>query len=291
MVKEVETLLKEEIVADKITPKTCYYWRFNLYHRYLHAMVIVSFLGLVATGMPLKFSYAPWAIWLSHFIGGFQVAGLFHRFFAVITFLYFGMHLAYLAYRLLVKKETSLFWGPTSMVPQPRDFREMYQHFRWFLGMGPRPYFGRFTYWEKFDYWAVFWGIAIIGTSGLFLWFPAFFAHFFPGWAFNIALIIHSEEALLAAAFIFTVHFYNSHLRVERFPFDPVIFTGRITEEELKEERPAEYERLLKEEGGLENYRAEPPPLWLRNFSWIVGMTALVFGLTLICLILIALFL
>lgn len=291
MVRKAEILRKEKMIAEEILTKTYYYWRIDLYHRYLHAMVIVSFLGLVATGMPLKFSHAPWAIWLSHFIGGFQVAGLFHRFFALITFLYFGMHLSYLAYRLLVQKETGLFWGPTSMVPQPRDLIEMYQHFRWFFGIGPRPRFARFTYWEKFDYWAVFWGIAIIGTSGLFLWFPTFFARFFPGWVFNIALIIHSDEALLAAAFIFTVHFYNSHLRLERFPFDPVIFTGRITEHELKEERPAEYERLLREKGGLESYRAEPPPLWLRNFSWIAGMTALVFGLILVCLILIALLL
>ena len=289
MARRLEIMPKEERVVQEVPTKPCYYWRISLYNRYLHAMVIVSFLGLVATGMPLKFSYAPWAIWLSHFIGGFQVAGVFHRFFAIITFLYFGMHIGYLAYRLLVQKETTLFWGPTSMVPQPRDIVEMYRHFRWFFGLGPRPRFGRFTYWEKFDYWAVFWGIAVIGTSGLFLWFPTFFARFFPGWVFNIALIIHSDEALLAAAFIFTVHFYNSHLRLERFPFDPVIFTGRITEHEMKEERPAEYERLLKEEKGLEGYRAEPPPLWLQNFSWVVGITALVLGLIFICLILIAL--
>ena len=31
-----------------------------------------------------------------------------------------------------------------------------------------------------------------------------------PGWVINIALIIHSDEALLAAGFIFTFHFFNS---------------------------------------------------------------------------------
>jgi len=71
---------------------------------------------------------------------------------------------------------------------------------------------------------------------------------------------------------------------LEHFPFDPVIFTGRITEEELREERPAEYERML-EEGSLEAQRAEPPPLWLRNLSWIVGMLALLIGLGFIGLI------
>lgn len=282
-------LRREERPSPEVgVPQVVCYWRLNLYHRYLHGLVIVSFLGLVATGMPLKFSYTGWAVWLSHFLGGFETARFFHRVFALMTFLYFGLHLGYVAYLLLVEKETGMFWGPTSLVPQPRDFVEMYQHFRWFFGLGPRPRFERWTYWEKFDYWAVFWGIAIIGSSGLFLWFPAFFARFFPGWLFNVALIVHSDEALLAAAFIFTVHFFNTHLRPESFPFDPVIFTGRMSEEEMIKKHPAEYERLVLE-GFLERYRAGPPPLWLRNFSWIVGFSALGIGLVFIFLITIAL--
>jgi len=92
------------------------------------------------------------------------------------------------------KKQPGIFWGPNSMVPQLEDFKNFFRHFRWFLGLGPRPQFGRFTYWEKFDYWAVFWGVSIIGTSGLFLWFPTFFAQYFPGWIFNVAFIVHSDE-------------------------------------------------------------------------------------------------
>jgi LPXTG-motif cell wall-anchored protein len=62
---------------------------------------------------------------------------------------------------------------------------------------------------EKFDYWAVFWGMGIIGGSGLLLWFPVFFAHIVPGWVFNIAMLVHGEEALLAVGFIFTMHFFK----------------------------------------------------------------------------------
>ena len=112
---------------------------------------------------------------------------------------------------------------------------------------GRNPQFDRWTYWEKFDYWAVFWGMAIIGGSGLLLWFPVFFAQFLPGWMFNIAALVHGEEALLAVGFIFTIHFYNGHVRPERFPMDTVIFTGRISEHELKDERAVEYERLQRE--------------------------------------------
>jgi cytochrome b subunit of formate dehydrogenase len=87
-----------------------------------------------------------------------------------------------------------------------RDFRDIFRMFRWFLGLGPKPTFDRWTYWEKFDYWAVFWGVGIIGTSGLVLWFPETFSLVLPGTIINIAKVIHSEEALLATGFIFTIH-------------------------------------------------------------------------------------
>ena len=98
--------------------------------------------------------------------------------------------------------------------------------------------YGRCTYWEKFDYFAVFWGMFIIGSTGLFLWFPEFFTIVLPGWFVNVATIIHSDEALLAVAFIFTIHFFNTHFRPDKFPMDPVIFTGRVPLEELKRDKP-----------------------------------------------------
>jgi cytochrome b subunit of formate dehydrogenase len=161
---------------------------------------------------------------------------------------------------------------------------QFYQHIRWFVGLGERPRFGRFTYWEKFDYWAVFWGMLVIGSSGLLLWFPQFFARFFPGWIFNIALLVHGEEALLATGFIFTIHFFNSHFRPEKFPMDMVMFTGQVTEEELKEERPAEYERLLRE-GQLDAKVAPPEPSWVWVGGRIVGSLAVLTGLLLLVFI------
>ena len=103
----------------------------------------------------------------------------------------------------------------------------------WFFFKGPKPTFERWTYWEKFDFVAVFWGMFAIGGSGLMLWFPEFFGMFLPGWAFNVATIIHSDEALLATGFIFTVHFFNTHGRPEKFPMDFVIFNGQIAKEEM----------------------------------------------------------
>jgi cytochrome b subunit of formate dehydrogenase len=262
---------------------TPYYFRLNLYHRILHVMVIVSFLSLALTGLPLKYAQTGWGQGLSRALGGPLVTGYLHRVFAVVTFLYFGLHLGYVA-SLVLRGRPGVFWGPDSLVPQPRDLTQFVQHLRYFLGLGPRPRFDRWTYWEKFDYWAVFWGIAIIGGSGLMLWFPTFFARFLPGWVFNLAIIIHSDEALLAAGFIFTIHFFNANLRPEKFPMDPVIFTGRIDEDEMRLERPAEYDRLVAQ-GRLEALRADPPPLWMRNVARVIGLSGLAIGLTLVVLI------
>jgi cytochrome b subunit of formate dehydrogenase len=264
-----------------------YYFRFSLGQRLLHGLLIVSFLGLVTTGMPLHFNRSGWAVWLAHTLGGFGVMGFFHRFSAILLTLCFAIHVGGVVYRLVRRREFEVLWGPDSLVPQPRDVVDLVDHLRWFLGLGPRPRFGRFAYWEKFDYFAVFWGMVIIGGSGYVLWFHAFFSRFLPGWVFNVANVIHGEEALLAAGFIFTIHFFNSHIRPEKFPMDLVIFTGRVSEAELKQERPEEWERLVRE-GGLDAIRTDPPPLWLRNFGRIVGTTAVVLGLVFFFLILTA---
>jgi cytochrome b subunit of formate dehydrogenase len=187
-------------------------------------------------------------------------------------------------YRLFVRKE-NILWGPASMVPQPRDLAEFAGHVKWFVGRGPRPAFDHFTYWEKFDYWAVFWGMAIIGGSGLVLWFPELFAKLLPGTVFNFALLVHGEEALLAVGFIFTIHFFNGHFRPDKFPIDTVIFTGSVPELELREERPGEYERLRRE-GRLDALVVSRPTAAMRRYGLIVGGLALTTGVLLFLLIL-----
>jgi cytochrome b subunit of formate dehydrogenase len=262
-----------------------YVRRFDTFHRITHIGLMFSFLGLALTGMPLLFHDAGWASWVARLLGGLYVAGRVHRFFAVVMIVVFATHVARVVYRLYVGKEFGMLWGPTSMVPQPRDLREMTQHFAWFLGRGPRPRFDHFTYWEKFDYWAVFWGMFIIGGSGLLLWFPVFFAHVFPGWVFNVALLVHGEEALLAVAFIFTIHFFNGHLRPDKFPMDTVIFTGCVEEEEWKHERPDEHERLTRE-GRFESLVTVAPEETLVLGGRVVGTVAIALGLVIFGLIL-----
>ncbi|MBI4501585.1 MAG: hypothetical protein HY700_10520 [Gemmatimonadetes bacterium] len=263
-----------------------YLRRFTVLDRTLHALVIVSFLGLVMTGAPLRFPFSGWAHTLSRLLGGFQTAGFVHRVCAIITFGYFAAHLAkvtVLLFRTTDKK--SIFWGPNSMVPQPKDLRDVIQMFKWFFGRGPQPRFDRFSYMEKFDYLGVFWGVAIIGASGLMLWFPEFFARVLPGWAFNVATIVHGEEALLALGFIFTIHFFNVHLRPGKFPIDLVIFTGSATADYMKEEHPLEYERL-QQAGRLAELETPAPSRQFYVWSLILGFTSLALGITMIVLVL-----
>jgi cytochrome b subunit of formate dehydrogenase len=263
--------------------------RFTTYQRNLHLTVIGSFLGLALTGMILKFSYAPWAKVLARLLGGFQSAGYIHRFCAVATFTYFGLHLFDLFRQ---KKRDGRSWfkfifGPESMMLNRRDWREFVGSLKWFVKKGPRPQYGRWTYWEKFDYFAVFWGVAVIGLTGLILWFPTVFTRVLPGWMVNVATTIHSDEALLAVCFIFSIHFFNTHFRPEKFPIDTVIFTGGVPLDELKKDRPREYRQLV-ESGELENL-VMPAPVPLAGRMWRrFGFTALAIGLILIALVLYA---
>lgn len=264
--------------------------RFNAYHRILHVVMALSFIGLVASGMPLRYADAPWAAWLADLQGGYRGAALIHRVCAVVTFGYFAAHIAYVFYDIVIVRKLKFnILGPESMVPWIKDLEDMVNNFKWFLGLGPRPNLDRWTYWEKFDYWAVFWGVGMIGVSGLLLWFPVFFGNYLPGWAFNIATVIHSDEALLAAGFIFTIHYFNTHMRPEKFPMDPVIFTGTMTLDELKHERPLEYNRLAAEQK-LDAIAARPQPAWLTDAGIMFGFILVLAGFFLLILILLGQF-
>jgi len=127
----------------------------------------------------------------------------------------------------------------------------------------------------------------MIGSSGLLLWFPSFFAKWLPGWVFNLATIIHSEEALLAMGFIFTIHFFNTHMRPRKFPMDLVIFTGRMTEDYFREEHPEEFVRTLKTGTIRERLAPEPTGDILLVYK-IVGWTGFLLGIGAVILIAIA---
>ncbi|HEY3706727.1 MAG TPA: cytochrome b/b6 domain-containing protein [Terracidiphilus sp.] len=266
-----------------------YFRRFSRAQRSLHAALFTTFLGLAATGLPLRFSDSVWARAAAKFVGGFGAILFVHKLCALALTAAFLVHVKDIVTRSLARKEKGIFWGATSMVANWKDAKDMVNHMRWMVGLGPKPKFERYAYWEKFDYWAVFWGMMVIGFSGYAMWFAPFFAHFLPGWALNAVLVIHSEEGLLAILFIFSIHFVNTHLRPDSFPMDMVIFTGVESEDEFKHKRPLEYERL-KASGKLEAKLGEKPQTWFVNFAKVVGFGAITVGVVLLILTLTAYF-
>ena len=134
--------------------------------------------------------------------------------------------------------------GPQSLFPKVQDIKDMFQHMGYFFGKRRTPRFNRFTYWEKFDYLALFLGMNTMGLTGLFLWFPEFFSTLLPGYFINLAQVLHLYEAILAVALKFVVHLISTHLRPEIFPVDKSIFNGKTTRERMMDEHPGELDSL-----------------------------------------------
>jgi cytochrome b subunit of formate dehydrogenase len=271
-----------------------YVWRFNTIFRVIHAMIIVTFFLLVITGLPLRFSCAPWAPGLMGLLGGAEQAGTIHRYTGMTMFGYFLLYVVYIAVRVKrTKDRLGLVYGTDTILFRWQDAKDALAMMKYFFGKGPHPRFGRYSYMEKFDYFAELWGVFAIGTTGLMLWFPELFAQVFPGILFNIAIIIHSYEAMIATAFIFTIHFFNVHLRPEKWPIDAVMFTGRMSLASLEEEHPLVAERIehhvrtapvtLK---ATIDEPAPPPSRWMNIAGPITGMILLALGIVLIGLIL-----
>jgi len=255
--------------------------RFSGIWRLAHITFALSLMILTLTGMPLFYAEAPWASWVMNALGGPRTAGTIHRAAAIVFAGVFFWHLFYVALYLWRNRKTFRIFGPTSLVPGLQDLTDIIAMFKWFFGLAPRPVFDRWTYWEKFDYWAPFWGVTIIGVSGLIMWLPHLTGTLLPGWVFNVAAIFHGEEAFLAVVFLFTVHFFNNHFRPEKFPVDVVMFTGTLSLEHVMREHPLEYKRL-KESGELDKYIVDAPSAPMTLASKILGFTLISFGLTLL---------
>ncbi|MBI1943475.1 MAG: cytochrome C [Betaproteobacteria bacterium] len=260
------------------------YQRFGPLWRLAHLVFALSVMTLVLTGMTVFFADSAWAKTVAAAFGGPKIAAIVHRTAATIMLGIFFAHLLYLTMRIGRNWRTFDWFGPVSLVPGWQDLKDIIAMFEWFFGLRPRPVFDRWTYWEKFDYWAVFWGMAIIGGSGMMLAFPATTGSMLPGWTFNVATIVHGEEAVLAAVFLFTVHFFNNHFRPDKFPLDIVMFTGAVPLEEFKREHALEYKRLV-DSGQLASYLVDAPSRPMQLGSKILGFTLIGFGLTLLVLV------
>jgi cytochrome b subunit of formate dehydrogenase/nitrate/TMAO reductase-like tetraheme cytochrome c subunit len=226
--------------------------RFDIHQRAQHWFMLSGVILLGLTGWPLRgagvFTGAPiiggmdasaYSAAFMKLFGGAAGAAIWHRVGAVLIIISSLYHLFYLTFLAAQKRL------PISMLPMPKDALDMKDNILFMLGLKKeRPQFDRYMYLEKFDYWAVFWGIVMMVGTGFVFWFPVFFAKYAPSWVITAAQIIHGEEATLAITFLFVVHFYNVHLKPSIFPMNWAWLNGRITVANLKHEHRAEYERL-----------------------------------------------
>jgi cytochrome b subunit of formate dehydrogenase len=214
--------------------------RFSWNFRAQHWVLLASCLILIITGLPLKFHEARISQLFFDLVGGVQTSTLIHRVGAVGLMVVGGYHLLYL---LAFAEGRRNF---LALLPRPQDVLDFFQMVRYFLGWSEvKPRFGRFSYVEKFDYWAVYWGMVIMIGSGLILWFLETSLQFLPKFAADIAREAHSDEGLLATLAIIIWHFYNVHLNPEHFPMNRTFLTGRISEEEMRQHHPLEYEEIM----------------------------------------------
>ncbi len=247
--------------------------RLTVHQRFQHWILVLAFLILVLTGLPMKFATVEWMPLLVTLLGGLEAARVLHRIAALVISAAFLYHLAYLLVlgwkdlkrrrreqpeRGLLVHLAGVVWDWPMMI-RPRDVKDFVLLFVWLFGLRERrPEQGKFHFSQKFEYWAVFWGMTMIGASGAMLWLEDLAAETFGGRALNFAYIIHSDEAFLALLYIAVVHFFAVIFSPAVFPLNLGSLTGDMPPTELAENHIGHL-RAVAAQLGIEAPPAEHP--------------------------------
>lgn len=250
--------------------------RFTPAQKGFHALLMLSFLVQAVTGTARMYIETGWGKALAGPFGGYEGCLTVHKYVGLFMLLLFLCHLVYalfVVFAMKVGKKDSLWF-------QGKDMKQFFAHLSWMLG-GKQPRFDRWGYWEKFDYWAVFWGMIVLGVTGLMLYNPLATTAYFKGWSLNVALWVHRIEACLAMLHVFIIHFAVAHLRRHNFPMDRAMFCGDTDLESVAEERP-EWVARLRAEGGLEERTVTEASSVRLVATYVVGLGAVALGIYLV---------
>lgn len=251
--------------------------RFSPVQRLWHFGLVVVFMILSVTGVAWMFIETPWGRGLASLFGGYRGTLEIHRIAGLVMLAGFVLHIIYLLAKIQWRELPRSLLGPETLVYQWVDVKQFLQHLLWIVGLAKAPRFDRWSWWEKFDYWAVWWGLIIVGVTGLILYDPVLSSDYMPGWLLNVALWVHRIEAVLAMGHIFTVHFFTENFRPPSFPFNDAMFDGAMPLDHAREEHPAWVARLERE-GRLAAELVREPSVPLRILYFGVGYALIGLG-------------
>jgi formate dehydrogenase subunit gamma len=209
--------------------------RFTLGQRWEHVILLLSGLVLLLTGLPQKYREFSLSQDLLSTPDRVDLIRQIHHIAAIILALEVLYHIVRIIVLLARRKL------PGDLLPTGQDVRDAGQMLQYLLFLRKdKPKFGRYNFEQKVTYWFVFFSIAIMGISGFIIWFPIQFTQFLPGGVVPAAKLAHSTESVVLAIFIIIWHVY--HVHIERMNLS--MFTGKVSEDEMKEFHTKEYERL-----------------------------------------------
>lgn len=222
--------------GTRITEKK--YIRMNGHERLQHHTTWITFVVLAVTGFMVEFP-EEWLVLLGNYKEPvFFWRGLIHRIAAVIMIL----NLFYQGWYITCTRSGRSYI--LAMLPRIQDIKDFFQNMFYYLRISSKkPEFDRFNYKEKMEYWTAWIGNIIITLTGFVLWIE----HLFPKFFFDVSILVHTMEAILASCAIMVWHFYEVHLKPGKFPMSTIFLDGLIPEHELEDEHPLEYARIKKD--------------------------------------------
>jgi formate dehydrogenase gamma subunit len=213
--------------------------RFSPYRIAEHWLNAVVFVVLAVTGLAQKFHHLEASQWIILALGGIDATRLVHRL--------MGLALVLITVQHIVVAFVGVVWfrWRPSMLITKKDFRDLVENLKYYLGLRGRPALcDRYTYKQKFEYWAVLTAQCIMAATGLMLWFPITTTDIFSGELIPLAKILHTNEAMVVLLIVALWHIYNSMFSPQVFPLDTTIIIGRISRERMLQEHPLELARL-----------------------------------------------
>jgi cytochrome b subunit of formate dehydrogenase len=214
--------------------------RMTVNQRWQHLVLLSSFIILVITGFALKFPDS----WFAQMLGmGEHWRSIIHRV-AGVALIAAGIY--HVFYVVAAREGRRLL---CDLAPAPRDAFDALKTMRYYLGLSPtKPEFGRFSYAEKAEYWALVWGTALMGVTGIMLWAKVWVGNLLARWWVDIATTVHFYEAILATLAILVWHFYQVFFDPDVYPMNGAWWDGKMPVDHYREEHGLDTESIAEAE-------------------------------------------